>query len=370
MVSVITRLFKCASVASALAVAGQAETFEYRLALPGYSHEFPRDHGSHGDFRTEWWYFTGHLKTSKGLRFGYELTFFRTGLRDVERKPSGSRWEVKDLYFAHFALTDIASKTFWYFERRGRTSVGVAGIRNTPLRVWIGDWSLRLDDQKFLLQARDGRFGVDLELVPAGSPVVHGRNGASQKSDGRGQATHYYSMTRLRTSGKLLLDGRETEVTGLSWMDHEFGSNQLSRDQAGWDWFSIQLEDDTELMLYRMRRKDGKPDQNSSGSLVQADGTKRHLDHSDFDIEATGHWTSPKSGGRYPMGWEVSVPAAGLRLRVTPDVLDQELVTRGSTQVTYWEGSVSVEGVSGGKKTKGRGYVEMTGYAGALGGKF
>jgi len=356
-------------LAAGLAVPAHSEMQEYRLALPGYVHEFPRDHGAHDDFRTEWWYFTGHLGGPKGQRYGYELTFFRSGLRDKVRERNRSRWDVRDLYFAHFAVTDIAGKRFHYFERRGRTGVGVAGISGDPFRIWIGDWSLSLKGQKFLLEARNGGLGLKLELSPQKAPVTHGLEGVSQKSEGRGQATHYYSLTRMKTEGTLTAGGRAVEVRGASWMDHEFGSNQLSKEQVGWDWFSVQLDDGTEVMLYQMRRKNGKRAPNSSGSFIAADGSKRHLLVTDFEIEPAAEWTSPHSKARYPMGWKIRVKAPRLELQFEPELRDQELITRNSTQVTYWEGCVRVSGKSKGKEVSGRGYVEMTGYVGSLGGK-
>ena len=353
------------------------EPFEYKLALPGYTFQFPRDHGSHDDFRTEWWYYTGHLE-SEGRSFGYELTFFRMGLRDKVAANNPSKWAVKDLYFAHFALTDIDSKKFHYFERRSRSGVGTGGITQEPLKVWIGDWKMEglfageESDLKHSFDLRASGKGIDLELKlnALKPPVIQGQNGVSQKSEGRGQASHYYSLTRLETKGVLKMNGKPLSVKGLSWMDHEYGSNQMSKDQLGWDWFSLQLEDNTELMLYRMRRKDGKVDPFSSGTYVKADGSKIHLGQEDFKIEPTGKWISPHSKGKYPSGWMLRVKPMDLTMSVQPVLDDQELLTSESTQVTYWEGAVSVSGLVGGRRIRGKGYVELTGYAGNLGGKF
>jgi predicted secreted hydrolase len=289
-----------------------------------------------------------------------------------------SQWSVKDLYFAHFALTDIAQQKFHYFERRGRSGVGTGGITQEPLKIWIGDWQMKLkvsadqSDSKNKFDLRASGKGIDLELKLSAlkPPVIQGRNGVSQKSEGRGQASHYYSLTRLATTGILKIEGKPSNVKGLSWMDHEFGSNQMSKEQVGWDWFSLQLEDNTELMLYRMRRKDGKADPFSSGTYVKSDGSKIHLGYEDFVIESTGQWTSPHSKGTYPSGWELKVKSLGLVISAKPVLKDQELMTRGSTQITYWEGAVSVDVKKKGKGIKGQGYVELTGYAGELGGKF
>ncbi|MBI2190970.1 MAG: carotenoid 1,2-hydratase [Planctomycetes bacterium] len=340
--------------------------FRYQLALPGFEFEFPRDHGPHENFRTEWWYFTGHLMTGDRRAYGYELTFFRMGLRDRNAAPNPSQWSPGDLYFAHFAVTDEAGSAFHYFEERARTGVGVAGVVADPFRFWIGGWSLEARGKGFRLAAEEGGLAVRLDLEPRKPIVVHGLEGVSQKSDGPGQATHYYSLTRMETSGEVEIRGRKYTVTGLSWMDHEFGSNWMSPEQVGWDWFSVQIEDGNELMLYRMRRRDGRKDLHSSGTWVLPDGASRHLAHADFEIEETGKWMSPKSKAVYPMGWRVRVPQAGLDLGLAPALLDQELVTHQSTQVTYWEGSVRVECESSGRSVKGLGYVEMTGYAGPL----
>ncbi|MDA0839717.1 MAG: carotenoid 1,2-hydratase [Planctomycetota bacterium] len=353
------------------------EPFAYQLALPGHTFEFPQDHRSHDDFRTEWWYFTGHLG-SEDRRFGYELTFFRMGLRDKVSADNPSKWTVKDLYFGHFALTDIAQQRFHYFERRGRSGVGTAGIIQEPLKIWIGNWQMNgrfpADESslkhEFVLRASGKDIEIELELVALKPPVIQGQDGVSQKSEGRGQASHYYSLTRLETKGKLVTSGKHLEVKGTSWMDHEYGSNQMSREQVGWDWFSLQFDDDTELMLYRMRRKDGRADLFSSGTFVKADGSKTHLGHKDFVIESTGEWVSPHSKGTYPSGWKLKVKSLELEISVKPVLKDQELITRESTQTTYWEGAVSVDVKKKGKGIKGQGYVELTGYAGELGGKF
>jgi predicted secreted hydrolase len=197
-------------------------------------------------------------------------------------------------------------------------------------------------------------------------PVLHGQNGLSQKGEGEGRASYYYSLTRMQTEGDLTINGKKEKVRGLSWMDHEFGSNQLAENQVGWDWFSIQLDNQTELMLYLIRHKDGSPDPYSSGTLVKADGTTKHLALKDFRIEALDRWKSPKSRATYPMKWKVTIPAEKIELEINPAFVDQELVTNRSTRVTYWEGAAQVRGNFHGKPIEGRGYVEMTGYAGKL----
>ncbi len=310
------------------------EVAQFRRALPGYVFSFPRDHFSHDAYRTEWWYYTGHLRADNGLEYGYQVTFFRSGLAGAEQSPS--RWAARNLYLAHFAISDIPRKTFRYFERLNRGALGQAGASQTDFHVWIGDWEVKGDGSIQRLQARDGGFAVDLALTALKPPIVNGEEGISRKGAGEGQASHYYSMTRLKTEGKLTVSGRTFQVTGLSWMDHEFGSAELAPDQVGWDWFSLQFDDDTELMLYLIRQKDGSPDPSSAGTWVAADGRSTHLKLQDFRVEVLDRWQSPQSRGVYPMKWRVHVPSKELEVIVTPAFPDQELITTRSSQVTYW----------------------------------
>ncbi len=334
----------------------------FRLALPGYRFAFPRDHYAHEDFRTEWWYYTGHLAAAGGEEFGYQVTFFRSGLAGARGNPS--RWAARNLYLAHFALSDLGSRRFRYFERVSRQALGQAGARTDAFRVWNGDWEVSGDGAMQRLRAQDGDAGVDLTLTALKPPVVHGRDGVSQKGEGRGHASHYYSLTRLRTEGRLTVRGRTVRVTGSSWMDHEFASTQLAADQVGWDWFSLQLGDGTELMLYLIRLQGGAPDRHSAGTWVAADGAATPLGRADFTVEVLERWRSPRSKGEYPVRWRVKVPALGMDVVVTPAFPDQELDTAKSTQVIYWEGAATVEGTRAGRPVTGRAYVEMTGYAG------
>jgi predicted secreted hydrolase len=338
----------------------------FQSATAGYQYDFPRDHGSHPTYRTEWWYYTGHLHSKIGRAFGFELTFFRRGVPPDEIKTLPSKWSVKDLYLAHFAVTDISGKRFHFSEKFSREGLGKAGADESRLRVWIDDWRAEASAEpsaSHTLAAHDETHALALTLQPAKPLVTHGAAGISRKGKDVGQASHYYSFTRLATNGKLTIDGESFDVTGTSWMDHEFGSAELGADQVGWDWFSIQLEDDTELMLYRMRRKDGSSDLASSGTAVSPDGRTRHLEVTDFQIESTGTWTSPESKATYPSRWRLTFPSLDLVLDVTPLLSDQELRTSRSTKVSYWEGAVAVTGTKQGRPVKGQGYVELTGYA-------
>jgi predicted secreted hydrolase len=338
----------------------------YRSASSPYRFHFPRDHAAHPDFRTEWWYYTGQL-AGPGVRFGYQLTFFRVGI-DTAWRSSPSRWAPHDVVFAHLALTDVNGRRFRFAERIARPALDLAGADTTRYRVWVYDWEARLagDGRTHHLAAAEpgGAFAIALDLVPEKRAVVHGRGGVSRKSARPGHASHYYSLTRMRTSGSVRVGGRSLAVTGSSWMDHEFGSDQLAPDQVGWDWFGIQLDDGTDLMLYRMRSEGSVTEPWTSGTWVSRDGSARALRMESHLVEATGSWKSPHSGGTYPSGWVLRFPAERIELAVTPRVRDQELQVQTAGGAAYWEGAVSVTGRVAGRVLNGRGYVELTGYAG------
>ncbi len=349
------------SLCLAYLAAVPATAQEFQKALPGRTMAFPQDHYSHPDYQTEWWYYTGHVKSRDGRSFGYQLTFFRTALR--RQGTEQSRWTLNTVYFAHFALTDEDRKTFVYRERISRGALGQAGAATDRLHVWVEDWSLRGEGEDHLLKARDPTMAIRFRLSPSKPPVVNGIDGVSQKAEGEGYASYYYSITRMKTQGEVTVKGKTFQVEGLSWMDHEFGSNQLRDYQVGWDWFSIQLENDSDLMIYVIRHKDGEPDPHSSGTLTFPDGTSRHLRLEDFGVQVLADWQSRKTGARYPARWRIRVPHSGIELTVTPAVSDQELLTQESSRVVYWEGSVRVHGMYKGEPVSGVGYVELTGYA-------
>jgi predicted secreted hydrolase len=341
----------------------------WRQAEPGYSFVFPRDHAAHPEYRIEWWYYTGNVQSSEGRRFGYQLTFFRAGV--VPRPLSESRWAVRDLHIAHFAVSDIDREAFHSFERLNRSGIGWAGADTTDYRIWNEDWEARTTGRDHLLKTRQEDCSIDLKLSPAKPEVIHGENGISQKGAFEGNASCYYSITRLRTSGTITVNGEAFEVSGLSWMDHEFGTSFLEPGQIGWDWFSVQLEDGRDLMLFEGRRIDGSIDPHSSGTLIDRDGQVAHISYGEFLLASQNHWRSPRSGADYPTSWTIELPKFGLRLRCDAALEDQEFVAAESTGVTYWEGSIVVEGtaateanVSPPRAVRGRGYLEMTGYAG------
>lgn len=338
----------------------------FQTALPGYSYQFPRDDFSHDDFRIEWWYYTGNLKNETGRQFGYQLTFFRVGLEGNKPIDNPSKWRIDHVYFAHMTVSDIQNKKFHFFERINRKGIKNAGAKSDKLMIWNSDWSLTGDGKTQKLDALENGTGIELNLAPLKKRVFHGENGISAKGSGRGNASHYFSFTRMKTEGNVFIKGEKFKTTGTSWMDREFSSNQLNESLAGWDWFSLKLDNQTEIMLYRLRRKDGNIDPHSSGTFVAADQSYRHLTLDKFNISPQGSWTSEKTGAAYPAAWEIDLPESDIKLKVAPDFPDQELYNLRSISGSYWEGSVSIKGKAGGKPVTGKGYVELVGYEKAL----
>ncbi|MHB8068845.1 MAG: lipocalin-like domain-containing protein [Desulfobaccales bacterium] len=352
-------------IASPLAAAGP----EFDLPRPGRAFQFPRDHGAHPRYKTEWWYYTGHLRSKDGEPFGYQFTFFRAGVRKPDPQAR-SAWALNTVYFAHLALSDITGKNFIFREKANRGALGLAGAEEGRLTVWIDSWQAVMQGDAHYLQARDEGLELDLFCTPRKPPALHGEGGFSRKADEGAAASYYYSLTRLDTKGRLLLGERSLEVTGSSWMDHEFFTHTLAPEQAGWDWFALQLDDGWEVMLYLLRRQDGSIDPASSGSLIDPQGQARRLQLADFRITPTATWKSPHSQAVYPAGWKLEIPGAGYTLTLTPTLSDQEIRAGEAGAITYWEGQVKVEGQGQRQSVKGLGYVELTGYAGKLGGMF
>lgn len=334
---------------------------QYRKALPGYRFEFPRDFFNHPDFQTEWWYYTGNLQSANGHRFGFELTFFRQAISRGASSPSA--WSLKDIYIAHLALSDLDGQHFYHTERINRAGPGIAGASEAQKRIWNGNWSVQWQDSKQELEAVEPRFRLQLSLAPRKPPVIHGENGISQKSEGAGHASYYFSLTRLAASGQLNLHGEKLAVSGLSWMDHEFFTQQLASGQTGWDWMSLQLDDNSELMIYRIRRKDGSVDPYSAGTYVDPQGKSTHLRESDYLLQPLSEtWTSPASGATYSIAWKIAVPKLGIELAAHTPLADQELSSNAVVLPTYWEGAITLSGHHGDKPLAGVGYLEMTGY--------
>src|SRR5262245_45469292 len=353
------------SIVSGGFVSASEQEKQFRAATEGYRYDFPRDHGAHEAFRTEWWYYTGRLAAKDGRQFGYQLTFFRRGVPSEQVKTLPSRWSITQLYLAHFAVTDLTKQHFRFAEKISRGALGKAGADTGGLRGWIDDW--RIDSPAATpeqrLSAKNGDLAINLTLFPEKPPVVHGVGGVSRKGTEHAQASHYYSFTRLTTSGTVSVGNETIHVTGASWMDHEFGSADLGEGLVGWDWFSLQLDNGTELMLYRLRRGDGSAAPVSSGTFIERDGTARHLPLTSFVLEPTSFWTSETSRARYPQRWRLNISSLQISLDLIPLMAGQELTTSRSTQVTYWEGAISITGTVQGKPVQGQGYMELTGYA-------
>ena len=345
----------------------------FALAAAPHTFAFPQDQGPHTDFRHEWWYLTGHLDTPGGERFGFELTFFRVALQPPGVVPMGdeaSGWRARQIYTAHFALTDASRGVFRFAQKYSRGALGLADAQADPFRVWLDDWSLGASniagagDQAgvsaatvWQVHAAGAGYEIRLDAQPLMSPVLNGDRGLSRKSDEPGAASYYYSMPRIAVHGALFRDGRRLEVHGLAWLDREWGSGSLGRRQQGWDWFALQLQNGSTLMFYALRNRDGTRDPHSAGTFVDAEGSAHPLTNEDVHLSVGDYWRSPR-GVRYPASWKISVPSLGLEVQAKPVLADQEL----RTQPRYWEGAVDVRGVQSAHAIAGRGYVELVGY--------
>jgi len=343
-------------------------------ATPGYVFSFPRDHASHPDKKIEWWYYTGNVKTADGRRFGYQVTFFRVGIDYAPANPS--KWAVRDLYMTHLAVSDATGQRYRFAEKMSRGGPGLAGAESNRYYTWNDDWTAGIRDQgsgirEHVLHAKSPQAGIDFVLGEGKAPVIHGINGINQKGAQPGNASHYYSLTRMPTKGTIAVDGETFEVAGETWMDHEFSTSFLEPEQRGWDWLSIQLSDRREIMLYVMRRADGAHDPRSSGTLVDASGKSIHLTDKDFTLTPGRATFTSKNGAVYPIEWEVTIPSHHITLHITTPLKDQELSLVQSTGIAYWEGMIDVAGQaigpSGQQAIRGSGYLEMTGYHGSLG---
>lgn len=336
---------------------------EFAQALHPREWNFPRDHGRHDGFKTEWWYFTGNLRDAAGHRFGYQLTFFRTAYAPhATTRPS--KWGMSDLYFAHAAVTDVSGQMFTFKDCLQRGRPGLAEASDQTLDVSLLDWSARFGEGGIRLRAMEKGFAIDLTCAAGRGPVLQGKGGVNAKGPNPGQASYYYSMTRLATTGTLEAAGKRFAVEGMSWMDHEFSSNALSPEQVGWDWMGLTLADGSDLMIYRLRNGSGGTDY-LSGTRISTDGQPHYLAASEIQLEGSKPWKSAASGGVYPQEWRLVV-AGQAPLVVRSLMPGQELLTPNSTKVNYFEGAAEVLDAAG--RHVGEGYLEMTGYAKPLGG--
>jgi predicted secreted hydrolase len=331
---------------SVVSLLGDGETAGYALAWPGHVFEFPRDHGPHPDFRSEWWYFTGNLAGAGGRAFGFQLTLFRSALAPDDR-PGSSAWGTRQVWMGHLAVTDVAGGQFYRAEVFQRGALGLAGARAEPFRAWVGDWEVvSAGPQMFplTLVAGTAEFALELDLEARKPPVFQGERGYSRKGPEPGNASLYYAFTRLAAAGELSIDGEKIPVTGSAWLDREWGTSALGEGIEGWDWLSLQLDDGRDLMLYQLRREDGAP--------VEGQVTPRAA--WEFSMAPGRRWTSPETGAAYPVRWRVRVPSASLDLDVEAALDAQEM----DLSVRYWEGAVRARGEGPG----GRGYLELPGY--------
>jgi predicted secreted hydrolase len=330
--------------------------------------KFPADHGSHPGFRTEWWYYTGNLESNSRQRYGYQLTFFRIqtspACRSGEWPDRPSAWRTHQIYFGHAALSDVAARRHHQSQEAARNALGMSGVsqKRGGTVIFLKNWQAVIQTRQHLLSAQTPDFDIELQLTPLKPPVSHGRNGYSRKGSSPQRASCYYSFTRLATEGQIRIGDEKVQVQGLSWMDHEYSTAPLEPGIVGWDWFSLQLTDQTELMMYLLRKPDGSYHPASSGTIVNHGGSVQSLRNDQFSIRVLDTWRSPATRARYPSRWDISIPAIGLNLELWPTLADQEMQTQETTGVTYWEGSVRATGTKQKHPVEAKGYVEMTGY--------
>jgi predicted secreted hydrolase len=349
-----------ADVVAALSGGG---TTGFARAMTVRDFVFPRDYAAHPEYQTEWWYYTGNLAAADGRPFGFEFTIFRRALTPTMPERQ-SDWATSQVYFADLAVSDIGANQFYARQRFSRGAVGLAGATADPrVKIWIEDWTMaaqNADATTMRLKATEGPIAIDLTTQQAKPPALQGDRGLSAKSPQPGNASYYYSLTRLLTNGTISVNGTAYVVSGTAWMDHEFSTSALSQDAVGWDWFALQLDNQREIMLYQIRKKDGSIESTSHGSVVNADGSVIHLASGDFTIQALDQWRSPHTGAIYPSRWRVTIQSPGgpITLTINPLMADQEL----NSTTAYWEGASRIVGTDGGQQIQGYGYVELTGY--------
>lgn len=330
--------------------------------------QFPKDHGPHPGYRTEWWYYTGNLRNGSDRSFGFQFTIFRSRFSPPGMEKSWptppSAWRTHHVYLGHAAISDISAKRHLHSERIYRNALNMADARqeNFHTLVFLQNWRLRITPDHHRLRVAADDFSYELNLTPLKPPIPHGVSGYSRKGSAPERASCYYSFTRLETRGTLTIRGISTSVQGLAWMDHEFSTAPLESGIVGWDWLSLQLSDQTEVMIYLLRKKDGTLSPVSSGTYVDENGRSRHLNRIDLDVKVQNTWKSPHTGAVYPAGWRLSIAPCLLDLSVVPKLNDQEMKTSATSGVTYWEGSVSAKGTKDTLSVTGFGYVELTGY--------
>ena len=331
--------------------------------------EFPRDHGPHPGYRTEWWYYTGNLVAASKKKYGFQLTFFRSqisppGERQKWPQPA-SAWRTQQIYLAHSAISNITEKKHLKAERVSRGALNMAGANQVDgaTIIFLNNWSAQIEPDRHLLIMQSDLFSYELELIPEKPVVRHGIDGYSRKGSTADQATCYYSFTRLNTKGKLSIGENEFAVRGLAWMDHEYGTDIFDSELKGWDWFSLQLSDHTEVMVAIGGTDKGGLANASNATVVGKNGQSQHIRRDEFLMTVRDTWTSPHTKAVYPAGWQLQIFPSSIDLSIKPNLADQEMLTSRITGEIYWEGSVSVKGTKEGQEITGHGYVELTGYA-------
>ncbi|MEW6731105.1 MAG: lipocalin-like domain-containing protein [Acidobacteriota bacterium] len=333
---------------------------ELNKTTAGRPIELPRDTYAHDDVQTEWWYYTGHLQSGE-RQFGFQVVFFK---RRTDKDRLGlvipMRLFSSVNYYAHFAITDIEAKQFRYAHRRSINGSLPAGAAIDRHKVWLDNWSVCELGSQHIVSARMGYTELNLSLKPVKPLVKHGLEGLSYKETG--EASYYLSYPRMMAEGELVIANQKYQVTGTAWMDHEFGTWTMKEKIQGWDWFAIQLDDHREIMAFQLRDKDGKPTRFSEVTLIETDGSLRRFSQQEFSITPLGSWTSQVTGTVYPSGWQLNIPTLEAELQIEPVLRAQELDTRGSTMVIYWEGATTIAGRLAQQPVTGRSYVELVGY--------
>ena len=368
-----------------------------RRACQVSTFSFPKDHGQHQDFRTEWWYLCGRLSSNDGTQWAYHFTIFR---RTLERwtdlalvsmaigsktirniaafqrafarmlENQNSRRIGVDGYVGHFSITNVGEQDYVFFERGGTSLFNIAGAWNDRLGIWVKGWRLQERGEVVHVLAERYGFAIDLELLPLKPPVLHGNQGLCTKGPASGQASYHYSLSSLRTTGTLKWHGESHRVFGNSMMDREFGTAMLPRTVRGWDWFGLILDNNHEIMISLIRNSDGSRAGTSAGTVAFPDGTWHCFTAEHFIVEALESWTSPATGARYPIHWHVGIDQMNVQLDVRAVIKEHELVSATSTTIDYWEGPVSISGSMQGETVTGNGHVELVGYSQSVGGKF
>ncbi len=351
-----------ASVANVVSLLSEPAAAGFARATVPNDIQFPRDYGAHPDYQTEWWYYTGNLETNSGREFGFQYTIFRRAINPLTDEPeTESAWRTNQIYLVHFTISDIETGNFYHTERYARGAADLAGAQADPYRVWVEDWSIAAqEDGRVRLTADAGTHALALDLTQTLPPILHGDGGLSAKSLEPGNASYYYSQVQQQALGTVTIEGERYEVTGKAWKDHEYSTSVLSDGAVGWDWFSLQFDDGSALMLFQIRQPDGRIEPASSGTFINPDGSTVALKRDDWTLAMTDTWRSPDTAAQYPVAWQLAIPKIEMTIDGRAKMNNQELVLNSAA---YWEGAVQFAGERAGEDVSAVGYIEMTGYA-------